>query len=58
MMPLTRFSVFLAWLIKAVVLRYGGVALFTSIRPFFLGLILGKCVGVGGASLVHSFYFA
>ena len=52
------FSVFLAWMIKAVVLRYGGVTLFTSIRPFFLGLILGKCVGVGGASLVHSFYFA
>ena len=52
------FSVFLAWLIKAFVLRYGGIRLYTSIRPFFLGLILGKCVGVGGASLVHSFYFA
>ena len=51
------FSVFLAWLIKAVVLRYGGISLFTTVRPFFLGLILGKCVGVGGASLIHSFYY-
>jgi hypothetical protein len=30
------------WLIKAVIMRYGGVKAFQSARPFFLGLILGQ----------------
>ncbi|MEE2659672.1 MAG: DUF6785 family protein [Candidatus Latescibacterota bacterium] len=51
------FGIFIAWLLKAAVLRYGGVALYRTIRPFFIGLILGACVGVGGASLLHSFYY-
>lgn len=33
--------VFIAWLVKAVVLRYGGVKLYRATVPFFLGLILG-----------------
>ena len=42
------FSVFLAWLIKGLVLKYGGPALFQRTRPFFLGLIAGQfsCAGV------------
>ena len=42
------FSVFLAWLIKSIVLRYGGPVLFRRTRPFFLGLIAGQftCAGV------------
>ncbi len=36
------FSIFLAWLFKSLILRYGGVRLYRSMLPFFLGLALGK----------------
>jgi len=36
------FTIFLAWLIKTIVVRYGGLKLFQKLRPFFLGLILGQ----------------
>ncbi len=34
----------LAWLIKAVVLRYGGLAQYRRCVPFLHGVILGECV--------------
>jgi hypothetical protein len=37
-------SVFVAWTIKALILRYGGLRAYTKALPFFLGLILGDCV--------------
>ena len=36
------FTIFLAWLIKSIVVRYGGLKLFQKLRPLFLGLILGQ----------------
>ncbi|NKB71161.1 MAG: hypothetical protein GKR89_29165 [Candidatus Latescibacteria bacterium] len=41
------FSVFLAWLLKTVVMKYGGPRLYLRTRPFFLGLILGQFVTAG-----------
>ena len=41
------FSVFLGWVLKTVTLRYGGLNLFIRMKPFFLGLILGKAVVAG-----------
>ena len=41
------FSVFLAWLLKTLVIRYGGPTLYLKTRPFFLGLILGQFVTAG-----------
>jgi hypothetical protein len=38
------FSIFLAWAIKAVLLRYGGLARFQRGMPFFLGLMVGEYV--------------
>ncbi len=45
------FNMFLAWLIKVLVLKYGGVGLYLRTRPFFMGLILGQIVP-GGVFLI------
>jgi hypothetical protein len=41
------FSVFLAWGIKALVLRFGGANLYRATRTFFTGIILGEAVCLG-----------
>ena len=41
------FSALIAWILKAIIVRFGGVNLFQNLKPFFLGLILGE-VSVSG----------
>ena len=41
------FSIFIAWLIKSLILRYGGPAVYRRSIPFFLGLFLGLIAAVG-----------
>jgi hypothetical protein len=41
------FPVFLAWLIKTVMLKYGGIKAYQSLIPVFHGLILGQFVAGG-----------
>jgi hypothetical protein len=45
-------SLFLAWLLKALILRYGGLPGYRRALPFFYGLILGEFVVGGGWTLV------
>ncbi len=45
------FSIFVAWLIKLAVMKYGGPSLYRRTRPLFLGLIMGQFV-VAGAWLI------
>ena len=41
------FSIFLGALIKAIVLKYGGVRLYLAVRPFFLGMVMGQLSAAG-----------
>ena len=36
------FSCFVAWIVKGLILRYGGMRLYMKARPWFLGMILGE----------------
>jgi len=49
------FSIFLAWLIKLAVLKYGGPRLFRATRPFFIGLIVGQFVAAGAWLVIDYF---
>ena len=49
-------SFFIAWLVKVLVIKYGGPSLYKKVLPFFLGLILGQCVAAGGWVIID--YFA
>jgi hypothetical protein len=40
-------SIFYAWVIKSVALKYGGVRLYQRLKPTFLGLILGQFTSAG-----------
>lgn len=41
------FSIFLAWAIKGIVLKYWGPMGYRATRPFFMGVILGQFVSAG-----------
>jgi len=41
------FSALVAWLLKLLILKYGGARLFERVPPYFLGLILGETVVIG-----------
>ncbi|HEY3285193.1 MAG TPA: DUF6785 family protein [Armatimonadota bacterium] len=36
------FPCLIAWILKTVILRYGGMRTYVRLRPFFLGLVLGE----------------
>jgi len=46
-------SMFLGWLFKAFILKFGGGHLYRLLRPFFLGLVLGNVVCAGVWMIVN-----
>ena len=49
------YSVFVAWIIKALILKHLGLGGFNKLKPFFLGLILGEAVVAGTWVLIDNF---
>lgn len=46
------FSIFLSWLVKFTILRYGGLKLYRKSIPLFLGFILGEFVADSGICIL------
>ena len=49
------FSIFLAWLFKILILKYGGIGVYRKSIPFFLGLILGVFTTAGLWLVISAF---
>lgn len=41
------FGVFIAWMIKFIILRIGGIKLYRRVLPFFIGVVIGECMIAG-----------
>ena len=48
-------SIFVAWLCKFAILRYGGVKQYKRTRPLFLGLIFGELLMIALLLIVEGF---
>ncbi len=53
----SAFSVFIAWTLKFLTLRVGGVTLYWRFRPLFVGLLSGYSLGVGLGFAVDAVWF-
>ena len=48
-------SFFIGWLLKWLMLRYGGPKRTLALRPFFLGLIIGPLLTAGVWTIIDCF---
>ena len=51
------FSLALVWLIKLILLRFGGIGAYQAGKPFFYGLAFGYVIGVALSGLVDLVWF-
>jgi hypothetical protein len=47
------FSALAGWLAKSIIVRFGGATLMTSLRPMFIGMIVGSVLAVGFWTIVN-----
>ena len=48
------FSIFIGWVLKSIILRYGGIRVYQRFRSLFLGMVLGEFLS-GGIWLIIDF---
>lgn len=53
----TSFTVFLAWLIKFVLIKIGGATIYNRSRPLFVGLLVGYVLGVLFSTTIDIIWF-
>ena len=51
------FPVFLAWMLKTILIRIGGVRLYQSAQPLMIGIMVGYVLGAAVAIVVDYLYF-
>jgi hypothetical protein len=49
-------NVFIAWALSTLIRRYGGLRLFRTLRPIFLGLVLGEFLTNGALAIISSIF--
>ena len=54
---LSAFSIFIAWVAKSLILRFGGIALYRKGEPFFYGMIVGFFLVCGLSFVVDMIWF-
>ena len=50
-------AIFMAWLSKTLIMRFGGIELYRKASPFFVGLVVGHFLGVGFSFIVDFIFF-
>ena len=50
-------SLFVAWLSKTVLIRYGGLILYNRAKPLFIGLVVGHFTGAGFSFVIDAIWF-
>ena len=51
------FTLFMAWMIKSIMIRVGGLMLYNRGKPFFIGLTLGHFAAAGLSFIIDVIYF-
>ena len=56
-MPSLAGSFFIGWVIKKLVIKYGGNSVYAKAKPFMIGLIAGEILGAILPSVVAAIYY-
>ncbi len=53
----TFVAIFIAWLVKIIILKMGGVSLYRRSQPFFIGILVGYGAAVTLSTVIDYLYF-
>jgi hypothetical protein len=53
----TFIAIFIAWAVKVIILRIGGVRLYRRSTPFFVGILVGYVIAVMLSTIIDYFWF-